>query len=87
MNFYNKLQEATKTGNDYLMAAPILGACMKGDITLEDYVAFLQQAYHHVKHTTPLLMATGSRIPESKEWLREALGVFQGSCHYLLNNN
>ena len=28
---------------------------------------FLDQAYHHVKHTVPLLMACGSRVPERLE--------------------
>ncbi|MCL0318012.1 iron-containing redox enzyme family protein, partial [Escherichia coli] len=41
-----------------------------------DYLAFLQQAYHHVRHTVPLLMACGSRLPARLEWLRTAIGEY-----------
>ncbi len=51
---------------------------------------FLLQAYHHVKHTTPLLMACGSRLPESKEWLREAVAEYieeeLGHQEWILND-
>jgi len=90
MNFYDQLQVETQAERDYLLSAPIIGACMTGDITLDDYVAFLQQAYHHVKHTTPLLMKTGSLLPESKEWLREAVAEYieeeLGHQEWILND-
>lgn len=76
MSFYLRLQKETEAERQYLMSAPIISACLEGNITLNDYVAFLQQAYHHVKHTTPLLMATGAGLPESKEWLREAVAEY-----------
>jgi len=76
MSFYETLNRETQSSREYLLSAPIISGCLSGDISLEDYVAFLQQAYHHVKHTTPLLMATGSRLPESKEWLREAVAEY-----------
>jgi pyrroloquinoline quinone (PQQ) biosynthesis protein C len=63
---------------------------MSGDITLDDYVEFLGQAYHHVKHTVPLLMATGARLPEEKEWLREAVAEYieeeLGHQEWILND-
>lgn len=40
---------------------------------MQTYQSFLIEAYHHVKHTVPLLMACGSRLPERLEWLREAI--------------
>ena len=90
MSFYEQLQQATEQNRQYLMSAPIIGDCMSGNFVLEDYVAFLQQAYHHVKHTTPLLMATGSRLPESKEWLREAVAEYieeeLGHQEWILND-
>ena len=51
---------------------PIIQRCFNNDFSLDDYIAFLQQAYHHVKFTVPLLMATGAKLTEDKEWLREA---------------
>lgn len=90
MTFYEKLQAETSLQRDYLMSAPIIGACLSGDISLSDYVAFLQQAYHHVKHTTPLLMATGARLPASKEWLRNAVAEYieeeLGHQEWILND-
>lgn len=90
MSFYQHLQEQTVAGREYLLGAPIIGNCLNGSITLPEYVAFLTQAYHHVKHTTPLLMATGGRLPESKEWLREAVAEYieeeLGHQEWILND-
>ncbi len=76
MNFFETLQQHTAQERDYLFAAPIIDRCFNGEIIIEDYVAFLMQAFHHVRHTTPLLMATGARIPHEKEWLREAIAEY-----------
>ena len=90
MNFYQTLQQQTEAGRHYLLSAPIINRALKGEISLEDYVAFLSQAYHHVKHTVPLLMATGAKIPESKEWLRNAVAEYieeeLGHQEWILND-
>jgi hypothetical protein len=57
MQFYPSLLEQTREERDYLLSAPIIGQVLDGTVTLESYVAFLGQAYHHVKHTVPLLKA------------------------------
>ena len=74
--FFQKLTAATDTERRHLLDAPLIHRALNREITLEEYVAFLIQAYHHVKHTVPLLMATGSRIPEEREWLREAVAEY-----------
>ncbi|MDP5149094.1 TenA family transcriptional regulator [Rheinheimera baltica] len=76
MNFYQSLLEATSEERQYLLSAPMIKRCFDGDFTLDHYVAFLLQAYHHVKHTVPLLMAVGAQLPEEKEWLREAVAEY-----------
>lgn len=76
MTFYQSLLEATSDERNYLLSAPMIKRCFEGDFTLDHYVAFLLQAYHHVKHTVPLLMAVGARLPEQKEWLREAVAEY-----------
>ncbi len=90
MNFYTKLQEVTEQDRKFLLSSPIIGRCMSGDIVLEEYVEFLSQAYHHVKHTVPLLMAVGARLPEEKEWLREAVAEYieeeLGHQEWILND-
>lgn len=77
MTFYQTLNNETKAEREYLLSSPIFQRVFNGDISLDDYVAFLKQAYHHVKHTVPLLMATGSRLTDQQEWLREAV------CEYI----
>ena len=76
MSFYQSLLEQTREERDYLLRAPIIGQVLDGTVTLESYVAFLGQAYHHVKHTVPLLMACGARLPERLEWLRSAVAEY-----------
>ena len=70
MHLYEQLVRATAPDRDYLLAAPVIQKCLAGEITHELYIEFLTQAYHHVRHTVPLLMAVGSRLPDQHEWLR-----------------
>jgi thiaminase len=67
MNFYQQLQSNTEHARQSFLQAPIIQRCFNGDFNLNDYIAFLQQAYHHVKFTVPLLMATGAKLSEDKE--------------------
>lgn len=90
MNFFVTLNEATTEQRQQLLAAPIIGKALAGKITLGEYVEFLTQAYHHVRHTVPLLMATGARLPETYEWLREAVAEYieeeTGHQEWILND-
>ncbi len=90
MEFFKQLQQATQEEQGYLMSSPIITQCMQGQVSLESYIAFLTQAYHHVKHTVPLLMACGSRLPERLEWLREAVAEYieeeVGHQEWILND-
>ena len=90
MTFYQTLVTETESERATLLGAPIITRCFQGEITLDDYVGFLLQAYHHVKHTVPLLMAAGARLPEDKEWLRVAVGEYieeeMGHQEWILND-
>ena len=55
---------------------PVIRQALAGQVSLQLYVAFLAEAFHHVKHTLPLLMACGARLPQSHEWLREAMAHY-----------
>jgi len=70
---YSRLADSTQQARNYLLSAPVIQRALAGDVTRALYVAFLTQAYHHVKHTVPLLMAVGSRLDDSKDWLRSEL--------------
>ncbi len=76
MSFYETLATATATERAHLLSAPIITDCLQGRVTRESYLAFLGQAYHHVRHTTPLLMLLGGRLPERLGWLRKAVAEY-----------
>lgn len=90
MTFFETLQQQTEAARNTLLSAPIIQRTFVGDISRADYINFLTQAYHHVKHTTPLLMAAGSRMPIEKEWLRTALAEYieeeVGHQEWILND-
>lgn len=76
MSFYEQLIEATQAQRDTLLSAPVIADCLQGRVGLESYLAFLGQAYHHVRHTTPLLMSVGARLPERLAWLRRPVAEY-----------
>ncbi|BAN49843.1 TenA family transcriptional regulator [Metapseudomonas resinovorans] len=77
MSFFDQLQEATAAEREALFSVPVIREALAGQVSLEGYRAFLGQAYHHVRHTVPLMMACGARLPSRLEWLRGAV------CEYI----
>ena len=73
MDFYERLLQATHAERSRLYSIPLIEDALVGRIARTTYIAFLTEAYHHVKHTVPLLMACGSRLPARLAWLRDAL--------------
>jgi len=73
MTFYDELQSRTAAERAELLAVPAIADCLAGRVTRPRYVAFLREAYHHVKHTVPLLMACGARLGEERAALRDAI--------------
>lgn len=90
MTFYQQLLAETAEERSVLMSLPLIVQGAKGKISLDTYRAFLTQAYHHVKHTTPLLMACGGRLSGEYEWLRTAIGEYieeeMGHQEWVLND-
>lgn len=76
MEFFDELQHQTEAERAYLLGAPIIRSALDGTASLDSYIAFLSEAYQHVKHTAPLLMACGARLPERLEWLRVAVAEY-----------
>ncbi len=62
--FREQLRVATLGDREFLLQAPVIAEALAGNISLTRYLAFLEQAWHHVRHTVPLLMAVGSRLPD-----------------------
>jgi pyrroloquinoline quinone (PQQ) biosynthesis protein C len=77
MTFFETLKRDTEAERNDLVSAPLIRRCLAGGpFTRDEYVAFLTQAFHHVSHTVPLLMAAGSRLPASKESFRSAIAEY-----------
>ena len=73
MAFFDRLQSETAQARAHVTSAPVIEAIREGRFDLAGYTWFLTQAYHHVKHTVPLMMACGGRLPERLEFVRKAL--------------
>jgi len=76
MSFYDQLGAVTASHGAGFAQIPIVQRALAGEVTRDEYLAFLGQAYHHVKHTVPLLMACGARLPERAQWLRNAVAEY-----------
>lgn len=70
MSFHDELLAATRGEREALLSLPLFGDALAGRVTRSMYIDFLTQAYHHVKHTVPLMMACGARLTDDYEWLR-----------------
>ncbi|KXS36746.1 MAG: hypothetical protein AWU55_2895 [Halomonadaceae bacterium T82-2] len=81
MSAYQELEQATQAERDWLLATPVIQRALEGRIDRATYLAFLTQAYHHVSHTVPLMMACGARLPAHHEWLRGALVEYIAEEH------
>lgn len=78
MSLYEQMEEATRREREFLLAAPQIRDALAGRITLPRYLAFLSQAWHHVRHTVPLLMSAAGRLPERLWWMQEAIVHYVG---------
>jgi pyrroloquinoline quinone (PQQ) biosynthesis protein C len=76
MSFFDDLQNATQTERQQLYQVPLVVDGVAGRLSRETYIAYLTEAYHHVKHTVPLLMTAASRLPDEKNWVRKAYAEY-----------
>ena len=77
MSFYARLIAETTAARQGLLAAPIIqGVLLRGEVSLPSYIAFLTEAYHHVRHTVPLLRAAKAALPSHHAWLDEAMDEY-----------
>ena len=76
MSFYNELLNKTEAGKQYLLDAPIIEDVFNGKFDVRTYVAFLNQAFHHVQHTAPLLTAATKNLTAGQEWVRPTMNEY-----------
>lgn len=88
--FFNTLQARTEASRQTLIQSAIIQDALRGEVTRGQYIAFLTEAYHHVRHTVPLLMACGSRLGVKHEWLKKAIAEYideeYGHEQWILND-
>lgn len=76
MKLFDRLQIETAGAREKFRALPVLQEALRDGISSELYVAYLGQAYHHVRHTCPLLGAAAGRCGRGDERLRDALFAY-----------
>ena len=74
--FFQRLVAATRSEQAYLLETPQIRDGLAGRISRETYLRYLAEAYHHVRHTVPLLRLVKERLPEGREWLAPALDEY-----------
>lgn len=65
MPFFDRLVTQTAAARNAMLQVPQLQAGLSGRIDRDTYVAYLTQAYHHVRHTVPLMEEARARLDRS----------------------
>lgn len=92
MPFFQRLTAETAADRASFVAVPIIQACLRGQVARPAYSAFLTEAYHHVRHTVPLLQACRARVRTMPQhaWLLPALDEYideeQGHDEWILDD-
>lgn len=77
MNFHARLLADTTEARLAFLRTPIIqGVLQRGEVSRTSYLAFLTEAYHHVRHTVPLLAACRDALPAHHAWLVEPLNEY-----------
>lgn len=82
MSFYQRLMDETTPARQAFQNIPIIIQTIKSGITPELYAKYLEQAYHHVRFTVPLLELSLAKCgPDDvayanalKEYIKEEIG-------------
>jgi len=65
MTPYERLLAETAAARAEFLGIPVLARGVAGDIPRPLYLSFLREAYHHVRHTCPLLALAAARTEDS----------------------
>lgn len=89
-NFYDVLQDQTAAARASFFSTPMLLDAAQNGVERGLYINYLTEAYHHVRHTCPLLAAALGRCGQEDEVLREALIEYiddeKGHERWILND-
>jgi len=88
VTFYQRLMTETVDGQMTLASTPQIQDGLTGLISRETYIAYLTEAYHHVKHTVPLMREARAGMDEAHQRFVEALDEYiveeTGHEHWIL---
>jgi heme oxygenase len=88
--FQEELTSCKRRERERLVSAPIIQRALAGTLQHAEYLAFLGQAFQHVHHTVPLMMAVGARLGPHLEWLRTEIFHYleeeDGHDHWILKD-
>ncbi len=76
LSFFPRLISETAPGQLELASVPQIQDGLTGQISLQTYIAYLTEAYHHVKHTVPLMQAAKARLDARHDRFRHALDEY-----------
>ncbi|THD61734.1 MAG: iron-containing redox enzyme family protein [Bradyrhizobium sp.] len=80
MSFYDHLIDETSKDRESFLAIPIIQHAIRNGAPRGLYLDFLTEAYHHVRHTFPLLALAASRTSDERyqdalvEYMKEERG-------------
>lgn len=74
--FFDRLLAETEQERNAFMTIPLIERGLREGASVETYIAYLTEAYHHVKHTVPLMEAAKANIPADRDELHEALDEY-----------
>jgi acyl-CoA synthetase (AMP-forming)/AMP-acid ligase II len=87
--FFTQLEAATWPDRLRFLSIPQVRAGLAGAISRETYVAYLTQAYHHVRHTVPLMREARARLghrPDLVTALDDYIAEETGHEEWILND-
>lgn len=87
--FFDRLVMHSAQARARMMAIPQLQAGIVGRISRDTYLAYLAQAYHHVRHTVPLMRLARGRLqhkPHLIAALDEYIAEEEGHEAWILND-
>jgi pyrroloquinoline quinone (PQQ) biosynthesis protein C len=88
MSFYEQLVAETADSRDAFLSIPLVRNTLRNGATRSLYLDFLAEAYHHVKHTFPLLALAASRTSDERyqDALVEYMEEERGHEKWILND-
>ena len=88
MSFYERLVTETADSRNAFLSIPLAGSTLRSGASRSLYFDFLAEAYHHVKHTFPLLALAASRTSDLRyqDALVEYMEEERGHEQWILND-